>query len=129
MLFLVHDKDSNDVKFHGIQAFYLKENTMASSKDIIDNPIANYDSDRKGIFIHKHQLNDSGFKVGDRFSVKVGKQDLLIYLPFRLSKTVKAISSMIKTGSLSNEPAGSTSYWAAYLMNMFFTSSPMCRNP
>jgi hypothetical protein len=76
MLFLVHDKDSNDVKFHGIQAFYLKENTMASSKDIIDNPIANYDSDRKGIFIHKHQLNDSGFKVGDRFSVKVGKQDL-----------------------------------------------------
>jgi hypothetical protein len=114
MLFLVHDKDSNDVKFHGIQAFYLKENTMASSKDIIDNPIANYDSDRKGIFIHKHQLNDSGFKI---------------YLPFRLSKTVKAISSMIKTGSLSNEPAGSTSYWAAYLMNMFFTSSPMCRNP
>jgi hypothetical protein len=49
---------------------------MASPKDIIDNPIANYDSDRKGIFIHKHQLIDSGFKVGDRVSVKVGKQDL-----------------------------------------------------
>jgi len=49
---------------------------MTSSKDIIDNPIANYDPDRKGIFIHKNQLNQSDFKVGDRFSVKVGKQDL-----------------------------------------------------
>ena len=49
---------------------------MISKKDVADLPIANYDSDRKGIFIHKNQLDDSGFKVGDRFSVKVGKQDL-----------------------------------------------------
>jgi hypothetical protein len=49
---------------------------MISKKDIAGLPVANYDSDRKGIFIHQNQLNDSGFKVGDRFSVKVGKQDL-----------------------------------------------------
>jgi hypothetical protein len=49
---------------------------MTTAKNIIDKPTANYDADRKGIFIHKNQLNDSGFKVGDRFSVKVGKQDL-----------------------------------------------------
>ena len=49
---------------------------MISKKDIDDLPVANYDPDRKGIFIHKNQLYDSGFKVGDRFSVKVGKQDL-----------------------------------------------------
>ena len=49
---------------------------MISKKDIDDLPVANYDPDRKGIFIHKNQLNDSGFKVGDRFTVKVGKQDL-----------------------------------------------------
>ncbi len=49
---------------------------MISKKDIDDLPVANYDPDRKGIFIHKNQLDDSGFKVGDRFSVKVGKQAL-----------------------------------------------------
>ena len=49
---------------------------MGSKKDDPGLPIANYDPDRKGIFIHKKQLNKSGFKVGDRFSVKVGKQDL-----------------------------------------------------
>jgi hypothetical protein len=49
---------------------------MKSKKDITDLPVANYDSDRKGIFIHQNQLIDSGFKKGDRFSVKVGKQDL-----------------------------------------------------
>ena len=49
---------------------------MISKKDIADLPVANYDADRKGIFIHKNQLSDSDFKVGDRFSVKVGKQDL-----------------------------------------------------
>ena len=49
---------------------------MISKKDIADLPVANYDPDRKGIFIHENQLIDSGFKVGDRFSVKVGKQDL-----------------------------------------------------
>ena len=49
---------------------------MASKKDAAGLPVANYDPDRKGIFIHKNQLSDSGFNVGDRFSVKVGKQDL-----------------------------------------------------
>jgi hypothetical protein len=49
---------------------------MVSIKDLGGLPVANYDSDRKGIFIHKNELNDSSFKVGDRFSVKVGKQDL-----------------------------------------------------
>jgi hypothetical protein len=49
---------------------------MILKKDIDDLPVANYDPDRKGIFIHQNQLDDSGFKVGDRFSVKVGKQDL-----------------------------------------------------
>ena len=49
---------------------------MISKKDIDDLPVANYDPDRKGIFIHKNELNDSSFKVGDRFSVKVGKQDI-----------------------------------------------------
>ncbi len=49
---------------------------MVSKRDVAGLPIANYDADRKGIFIHKNQLIDSSFKVGDRFSVKVGKQDL-----------------------------------------------------
>ena len=49
---------------------------MVSKKDIADLPVANYDPDRKGIFIHKNQLINSGFSVGDRFSIKVGKQSL-----------------------------------------------------
>ena len=49
---------------------------MVSNKGVAGLPIANYDPDRKGIFIHKNQLMESRFKVGDRFSVKVGKQDL-----------------------------------------------------
>ena len=49
---------------------------MASKNDVADLPVANYDPDRKGIFIHKNELVDSSFKLGDRFSVKVGKQDL-----------------------------------------------------
>ncbi len=49
---------------------------MESIKDLAGLPVANYDPDRKGIFIHKNELNDSSFKVGDRFSVKLGKQDL-----------------------------------------------------
>ena len=49
---------------------------MVSEKDFFGLPVANYDPDRKGIFIHKNQLNNSSFKVGDRFSVKVGKQVL-----------------------------------------------------
>jgi hypothetical protein len=53
-----------------------RKDTMVSKKDIADLPIANYDADRKGIFIHNNQLNDSGLKAGDRFSVKMGKQEL-----------------------------------------------------
>ena len=53
-----------------------RKDSMISKRDIADLPVANYDPDRKGIFIHKNQIDDSGFKVGDRFSVKVGKQDL-----------------------------------------------------
>ena len=49
---------------------------MVSKEEVAGLPLAYYDPDRKGIFIHKNQLNDSGFKLGDRFSVKVGKQDL-----------------------------------------------------
>ena len=49
---------------------------MVSVKDLGGLPVANYDPDRKGIFIHKNELDDSSLKVGDRFSVKVGKQDL-----------------------------------------------------
>lgn len=49
---------------------------MISKKEIADLPVAYYDADRKGIFIHRNQLSDSGFNVGDRFSVKVGKQAL-----------------------------------------------------
>ena len=49
---------------------------MMLKKEIADLPVANYDADRKGIFIHKNELDGSGFKVGDRFSVKVGKHDL-----------------------------------------------------
>ena len=49
---------------------------MVSEKEIIGLPVAFYDPDRKGIFIHKNQLSASNFKVGDRFSVKWGRQDL-----------------------------------------------------
>jgi hypothetical protein len=49
---------------------------MVSEKDVTGLPVAIYDPDRKGIFIHKNRLNASNFKVGDRFSVKRGKQDL-----------------------------------------------------
>ena len=49
---------------------------MVSEKDIIGLPVAVYDPDRKGIFIHKNQLTASHFRVGDRFCVKWGKQEL-----------------------------------------------------
>jgi hypothetical protein len=49
---------------------------MLSEKDVAGLPVAIYDPDRKGIFIHKNQLSASNFKVGDRFSVKWGRQDL-----------------------------------------------------
>ena len=49
---------------------------MASENDIAGLPVANYDPDRKGIFIHKNELAESSFKAGDRFSVKFGRLDL-----------------------------------------------------
>ena len=59
---------------------------MESVKDLAGLPVANYDPDRKGIFIHKNELNDSSFKVGDRFSVKMGKQDLFAITIIRDAK-------------------------------------------
>ncbi|MGD2271092.1 MAG: hypothetical protein PVI06_11880, partial [Desulfobacterales bacterium] len=49
---------------------------MASTQVIKNREIAIYDSDRKGIFIHRDQLKGSSFDVGDRFSIKIGKVDL-----------------------------------------------------
>lgn len=49
---------------------------MTSESGISPNNIAVYDPDRKGIFIHKDQLKDSPFKIGDRFSVRKGKREL-----------------------------------------------------
>jgi hypothetical protein len=49
---------------------------MVPEKDVSGLPVAIYDPDRKGIFIHRNQLSASNFKVGDRFSVKRGKQEL-----------------------------------------------------
>jgi hypothetical protein len=86
---------------------------MVSIKDLAGLPVANYDPDRKGIFIHKNELNDSSFKVGDRFSVKVGKQDLFAI-------------------SIVKDDKGDIVFdicWAAFLMNMFFISNPIHRDP
>ena len=99
---------------------------MISKKDIADLPVANYDSDRKGIFIHKHQLNDSGFKVGDRFSVKVGKQDLFA---ISIVKDHKGDIVYDKNGIFIERTRRIDIYWAAYLMNMFFISNPIRRDP
>jgi hypothetical protein len=49
---------------------------MASRPGINPKNIAFYDPDRKGIFIHKDQLQDSPFEIGDRFSVRKGKREL-----------------------------------------------------
>ena len=49
---------------------------MTSLSDISPDQIAFYDHDRKGILIHKDQLADSPFEVGDRFSVRKGKREL-----------------------------------------------------
>jgi hypothetical protein len=49
---------------------------MTSKSDISRNQIAFYDPDRKGILIHKDQLVDTPFSVGDRFSVRKGKREL-----------------------------------------------------
>jgi hypothetical protein len=49
---------------------------MLKREDIKDKPIAIYDPERRGIFIHKNQLAGSNFKVGDRFSIKKGQREL-----------------------------------------------------
>ena len=49
---------------------------MTSKTGINPDQIAFYDPDRKGILIHKDQLVDSPFAVGDRFSVRKGKREL-----------------------------------------------------
>jgi len=49
---------------------------MTSKSDISPDQIAFYDSDRKGILIHRDQLAETPFAVGDRFSVRPGKREL-----------------------------------------------------
>jgi len=49
---------------------------MTSGSDINHRNIAFYDPERKGIFIHKDQLKDNPFDIGDRFSVRKGKREL-----------------------------------------------------
>jgi hypothetical protein len=49
---------------------------MVTRTDIRNNQIAIYDPDRKGIFIHKNQLEDSSFELGDKFAVKKGQKEL-----------------------------------------------------
>ncbi len=50
--------------------------TVITRADIPNKQIAIYDTDRKGIFIHKDQLQDTPYVVGDRFSVKKGQKEL-----------------------------------------------------
>ncbi len=50
--------------------------TVITRADIPNKLIAIYDTDRKGIFIHKDQLQDTPYAVGDRFSVKKGQKEL-----------------------------------------------------
>ena len=52
------------------------EVNMAPEPKISPQNVAIYDPDRKGIFIHRDQLVDSPFDVGDRFSVRKGKREL-----------------------------------------------------
>jgi hypothetical protein len=49
---------------------------MVSKKVIKNKEIAILDRERNGIFIHKDQLKTSPFKIGDRFSIKIGKVEL-----------------------------------------------------
>lgn len=49
---------------------------MTSGPDISPKNIAFYDPERKGIFIHRDQLRESPFEIGDRFSVRKGKREL-----------------------------------------------------
>ncbi len=49
---------------------------MTSMSRISPDQIAFYDPDRKGILIHKDQLANTPFEVGNRFSVRRGKREL-----------------------------------------------------
>ena len=49
---------------------------MTSTSHIGPDQIAFYDPDRKGILVHKDQLEDSPFEIGDRFSLRKGKREL-----------------------------------------------------
>ncbi|UCH20756.1 MAG: hypothetical protein JSU83_19835 [Deltaproteobacteria bacterium] len=49
---------------------------MVSNKVIKNKEIAVLDRERKGILIHKDQLKAGPFKIGDRFSIKIGKVEL-----------------------------------------------------
>jgi hypothetical protein len=49
---------------------------MTPRSHIGPDRIAFYDPDRKGILIHKDQLADTPFDVGDRFAVRQGKREL-----------------------------------------------------
>ena len=49
---------------------------MNSIPEIGPKQIAFYDPERKGMFIHIDQLENSPFEVGDRFSLRTGKREL-----------------------------------------------------
>lgn len=49
---------------------------MNAASQIDPKRIANYDPERKGIFIHRNQLADSPFSVGDRFLLRKGKHQI-----------------------------------------------------
>jgi hypothetical protein len=47
-----------------------------SAPEISPRQIAFYDPERKGMFIHRDQLKDSPFEVGDRFVHRKGRKEL-----------------------------------------------------
>lgn len=49
---------------------------MTAPPQIDPKWIANYDPERKGIFIHRSQLDDSPFSIGDRFVLRKGKHQI-----------------------------------------------------
>ena len=49
---------------------------MVDRSRIDSKSIANYDPERKGIFIHRDQLAGSPFSVGDRFALRRGKHQI-----------------------------------------------------
>ena len=49
---------------------------MTASSQIDPRWIANYDPERKGIFIHRDQLAGTPFTAGDRFSLRKGKHQI-----------------------------------------------------